>query len=352
MQECVRFALPMECFRNESNLRNHFTSNVLFTIHSIHCSHRLLKTFRKAINIVDNVFKTPNILEEAVIPQIVYSLGSTYPELYRNYNQILKVVTHEADTYRSLLKKSTKNFRKLKFRDGSPLTEIDALDNPGLMNALNDIENQLKLNPSLDALLPENLYYLHTTYGLDEETLKKVAQEKRLTVQIDKFREYLNVQKALAKQKLALNESPFMQELKRNRMPKTDDTFKYYYKYDADTKCYELPTLKAKVLYIDKDTATDLCHIVLDKTNFYATAGGQDSDVGEIKAIGKDCSGAFEVEMVEFTNDVIVHSGRFVDAATTFNVGDSVTLCVNSERRTCLTQHHTGIFPMKDFSSK
>lgn len=306
-------------------------------------SYRLRRVFRKTINIADNVFKTPNILEEAIIPQIVRSLGSTYPELERNYEQILKVVTHEADEYRSLLERSSKKFRKLNLRNGSPLTEIDALENPGLISALNDIEKQLKSNRKLHALSSENLYYLYKTYGLHEDTLVKVAQEKHLTVHMDEFMKYRNEQNKLSKRKMELNEKPFVQELKRNRLPKTDDSFKYYYKYDADTKCYELPTLEAKVLHVGKDAATDLYHIVLDRTNFYAMAGGQDSDVGEIVATGKDRAVVFEAEMVELINDVVVHSGHFQDAAQKFKIGDLVNLCVNSDRRTPLTQHHTGI---------
>lgn len=299
--------------------------------------------FRKTINVIDNVFKTPNILEEAIIPQIVSSLGATYPELEKNYEQILKVVTHEANAYRSLLTKSKTNFRKLNLRNDSPLTEIDALENPGLMNALKDIENQLKANPTMNSLSLDDLYYFHTTYGLDEETLEKVAQEKQLAVQMDKFDDFRNDQNRLSKLKLALNEKPYVQVLKKTRLPMTDDRFKYFYEYDADTKCYELPTFEAKVLHVGKDDATDLYHIVLDRTNFYAVAGGQDSDVGEIVANDKDQAAIFDVEMVEFYNDVVVHTGRFRDVAKGFKVGDSVTLSVNSERRTALTQHHTGI---------
>lgn len=288
------------------------------------------------------MFNAPKILEEAIIPQIVNSLGSTYPELERNYEQILKVVSYEANTYRSLLKKSSKNFSKLNLRNGSLMTEIDALEYPGLISALRDLENQIKSNPSLDSLSAENLFYLHTTYGLDEETLEKVAQEKQLAVQMDKFSEYLNEQKASAKQKLALNEQSYLVEIKRNRLPKTDDKFKYYYEYDPKTKCYEMPTLEAKILHIGKDEKTDLWHIVLDRTNFYATAGGQDSDVGQIEAIGTDETVGFVVENVELNNNVIVHSGQFLGAKKIFKVGDSVNLCVDTDRRTPLTQHHTG----------
>lgn len=313
----------------------------------LYFSHRLRRVFRKTIDIADNVFKTPNILEKAIIPQIVQSLGTTYPELERNYEQIVKVISHEAGEYRSLsakfLASTAKNFRKLNLRNGSPLTEIDALENPGLTNALNYIDELVKSNRMLDSLSSEKLFHMHITFGLDEETLEKVAREKQLDVQMDEFAEYRKDQKALSRQALASCDKSYVQELKRSRIPRTDDRFKFHYKYNADMKCYELPTLEAKVLHIGKDDATDLCHIVLDKTNFYAMAGGQDSDVGEFKAIGKDSTAVFSVEMVEMNNDVVVHSGRFLDAANVIKVGDSVILCVNSDRRTSLTQHHTGI---------
>lgn len=305
------------------------------------------RVFRKTIDIADNVFKTPGILEKAIVPQIVQSLGPTYPELERNYEQILKIISHESGEYRSLSAKiradTSENFRKLNLRNGSPLTEIDALENPGLMNALKYVEKQLKSNGILDSIPPENLFYMHRHFGLDEETLEKVAQEKQLNVQMDEYAEYRKEQKALSKLAMTSSDEPYVRELKRNQIPKTDDRFKYHYKYNADTKCYELPTLEAKVLHIGKCDATDLCHVVLDRTNFYAMAGGQDSDVGELKAVGNDGTAVFSVEMVQLNNDVVVHSGRFVDAANLIEVGDSVTLRVDSVRRTSLTQHHTGI---------
>lgn len=306
-------------------------------------SYRLRRVFRKAINIADNVFRRANLLEEAIIPQIVHSLGSTYPELERNYEQILKVVSHETNAYRSLLTKSTKNFLKLNLPKGSRLTEIDALESPGLVNALTYIDNQLKDDPSWRTLSLENLYFLHTTYGLNEETLEKVAQEKRFTVEMDKFGDYLHEQRALSKQKLALSEKSYAQELRRDQLPKTDDSIKYLYDYDTVNKCYDLPTIEAKVLHVGKDDATDLYHIVLNRTNFYAVAGGQDADGGEMRTISGDRNAAFAVEMVELNNNVIVHSGRFQDAADIFKVGDSVNLSVKNDRRTALTQHHTGI---------
>lgn len=278
-----------------------------------------------------------------MIPQIVQSLGATYPELDKNYDRILKVVSHEADAYRSLLKKSSKSFQKLNLRPDSRLTEIDALENAGLVDAFKYIDSQLKTNPQLNSLSAENLYYLQVTFGLNEEMLESVAYEKGLSVQMDEFEKYSNEQKRLLKQKLALKVEPHIQKLRQKQLPKTDDNFKYSYEYNAETKCYDLPTIEANVVHVVKDAVSGLHHIVLDKTNFYATAGGQDSDVGEIRLSNGNEMDVFDVKTVDYDDGLVLHGGRFRDGAKRFTAGASVTLCVNSDRRTSLTQHHTGI---------
>ncbi len=104
---------------------------------------------------------------------------------------------------------------------------------------------------------------------------------------------------------------------------------------------YKGSSVKAKVVKIIKDgaprqiTKGDKAIIVLDKTCFYAEAGGQVGDTGEIVK-GKNI---FEVLDTQKAGRAIIHIGRV--KAGSFRSGDLVTAKINVERRQGITRNHT-----------
>lgn len=89
---------------------------------------------------------------------------------------------------------------------------------------------------------------------------------------------------------------------------------------------YKLIDFKAKVLKIVKK---DMYYIVLDKTAFYPTSGGQLYDTGTINSN--------RVAEVFKQDNLIVHALEKID----FKEGDVVTGKIDFERRKQLAQHHT-----------
>lgn len=109
-------------------------------------------------------------------------------------------------------------------------------------------------------------------------------------------------------------------EKKENKIDFEDETKILYYDY-------QLSVFDAKVKYV-KDNL-----VVLDKTVFYPTSGGQDHDEGYLETVnGKQ----YAVTDVIKQGSMIIH---LVDG--NFKIGDKVTGKINKERRIQLTQHHT-----------
>ncbi|MGC8710028.1 MAG: alanyl-tRNA editing protein AlaXM [Candidatus Micrarchaeia archaeon] len=76
--------------------------------------------------------------------------------------------------------------------------------------------------------------------------------------------------------------------------------------------------------------------LVLDKTLFYPTGGGQPNDTGRIIHNGVE----YKVTDVKGSNDDIVH---FLDNAIDAHSGDSITGIIDWERRYMIMKYHTAI---------
>lgn len=291
--------------------------------------------FRKTIDICNKIFKKPNLFREVIASKIVENLGSAYPELETDFKRIQNVIEYETDSYQKLLNKSLKSIEKFRQYNFKTIDETEVVKYPGLLNAIKDIERKWKENQNLNV---EKLYYLHHTFGLNEDILGKLITEMKLIGPIDSLTDFIEMKRKSAKSELALKEEDYVNELVSQELQTTDDSYKYFYFYNHDTNKYDLPQLEAKVLWMKKDKVNKVEYIVLEKTNFYGTAGGQDCDTGIIE----NENGQFIVEQVNFINNYVVHIGRFSDNDNEFKIGDQVMLLINSERRTALSQHHTG----------
>lgn len=223
-------------------------------------------------------------------------------------------------------------FSKTKF---NKLTIEDIIEYPSCLSAFDYLERALS---SEQKTLPADVCLeLWRSYGLDEEIILKIGKSNGLLVDIDGYYELIRNEKDSKKGALALHgKTSYFPSFEK--LPPTQNEFKYSYQYNMTKGLYEIPSVQAKVLGIEKDNSNEeQHHIVTDRSNFYFLAGGQESDSGSM--VSKTAS--FQVNDVTTTgNGVVIHTGVFLEGA--FNPDEEVVLNVDAEKRTKCTQHHTG----------
>ena len=183
-------------------------------------------------------------------------------------------------------------------------------------------------------LSAEDAFKLQDTFGFPIDLTKEILEEKGMTVDEDKFKELVLVQRKRSRDahKGAGAEGWNDTGVVTKGIAKTE--FNGYDSYEAEGKIIAFITdgIRCDVLENGADS-----FLVADKTSFYAESGGQVGDTGYIYGDGF----TFEVENTTKTNDgVILHYGRIIDGDNA-KTGDSVKTAIDSQRRDAIARNHT-----------
>ena len=238
---------------------------------------------------------------------VIDSSKDGYPELDEKRELILKVLTTEEE-----------NFNKT----------IDQ----GLV-ILSDLESRL-VKEGKTCLDGEDAFRLYDTYGFPIDLTNEIFEEKGFTVDMDGFNNAMNKQKETARG--ARKETNYMG---------ADATV--YDKIDTriTSEFVGYDTLETEseitVLTTSEDITDTLAEgmegtIIVNKTPFYATMGGQQGDTGVIT-----CNGSvFEViDTIRLKGGRVGHVGKVT--AGSFKVGDKVTLTVDEKKRIDTAKNHS-----------
>ncbi|MDD6235022.1 MAG: alanine--tRNA ligase [Lachnospiraceae bacterium] len=230
-----------------------------------------------------------------------------YPELEEKKELILKVLTTEEENFNKTIDQGLK--------------------------ILSDMEDKLAASHS-STLSGSDAFKLYDTYGFPIDLTVEILEEKGFSVDMDGFKSEMEEQKRKAR--AARKETNYMG---------ADATV--YDKIDTSitSEFVGYDTLAAEsdisVLTTETDLVTELAEgqkgtIIVDKTPFYATMGGQQGDTGIIIAGESE----FEVEdTIKLKGGRIGHVGTVVTGS--FNVGDRVTLKVDEEGRADTAKNHS-----------
>ena len=180
----------------------------------------------------------------------------------------------------------------------------------------------------------EDAFKLQDTFGFPIDLTKEILEEKGMTVDEEKFKELVLVQRKRSRDahKGAGAEGWNDTGVVTKGIEKTD--FKGYDSYEAEGKIIAFITDGIRCDALENGTDSFL---VTDKTSFYAESGGQVGDTGYIYGDGF----TFEVENTTKTNDgVFLHYGRIIDGDNA-KTGDSVKTVVDAKRRDAIARNHT-----------
>ena len=174
-----------------------------------------------------------------------------------------------------------------------------------------------------ESLSGEVAFQLHDTYGFPMELTQEIAAERKIAINLEQFNDAMALQRERGKADLSLKgNSTITDSVLQKAVEKLPATsFKGYIEHETTSK----------VLYLDND------FVVLDKTPFYAEAGGQVGDTGTITN---------ENGTLVIGNTTAMPSGHYLHTIEQINgaikTGDVVTAMIDSKRRLEIQRHHTG----------
>ncbi|MBN1281844.1 MAG: alanine--tRNA ligase [Alphaproteobacteria bacterium] len=227
-------------------------------------------------------------------PALVREMGEAYPELISEEKRVIEIIQNEENSFADML------------QNGMKLLEIELP----------------KLNSKT---LPGDIAFkLFDTYGFPLDLTQMILRDRGIEVDVNGFEKCMSEQKersrADTKGTRTLWES-------RNDLDFTDDSAKY-----------DLSETNSKVLAILKDgefvesaKSGDEVEVLLDKTQFYGTQGGQVGDSGEFKGI-------MHVNETNRIGCLIIHKGVLISS---LHVWDDVIPSVNRQIRTQTARAHT-----------
>ncbi len=246
---------------------------------------------------------------DKLIPVIVNMMDDVYPELKEREVHICRLTNIEEDNF----------LRKLD-------TGIERLN-----------EQMKMLRRQRKKEIPgEVAFTLYDTYGFPLDITKDMAEDAGFTVDIDGFEQEMEKQRERARQASeSLTGTIFFHS------PLYGEIFKAV--GETEFLGYEQLSAEGKVKAIVKDEELvniaregDEVEIVLDRSPFYAEAGGQQGDRGEFVSSKAKLKIEDTYKPVE---GLIVHHAKVIEGE--IEVEDEVRAEVDSERRLALAQHHT-----------
>ena len=243
-------------------------------------------------------------VEKPVLPPMIETcvelMGEAYPELAASADSVLTIVSREEDRFRRTL------------RTGSTMldTHIATLPEGG----------------TVDGTVA---FTLHDTHGFPFEVTQEIAAERGYEVDEGSFRKAMADQKARAKAASKGGGVAIGDEA---------DAFRAVLDAHGPTEFVgrELDSTTATVVGVVPG-ADDTVSVFLAATPFYAEAGGQVGDTGEIT------SGTARAEVLDTVYalpGLHRHIARMTEGA--FDVGDEVTASIDADRRNAIRRHHTG----------
>ncbi|MBQ9885922.1 MAG: alanine--tRNA ligase [Lachnospiraceae bacterium] len=251
-----------------------------------------------------------NILKIAETYIDVYA--ESYPLLKKNQEYVLGELGKEIERFEATLENGLKEFKKI-------------LE-----------QKQAEKSERIDG---KSAFYLYDTFGFPIELTMELAAEEGLSVDEAGFTQAMEEQK-----KKARENQNFSAKLNVN-----NDLFEDLGAVSTEFVGYDYIKNDTDVVAIadEKERKDSLAEgengtIVVSKTAFYATMGGQKGDFGIIRG----AEGVFEVEdTVKLSGGLVGHVGKVVSGK--ISVGDSVSMEVDAVNRANTCKNHSATHLMQ-----
>lgn len=240
-----------------------------------------------------------------VCDTVINENANAYPELAEKRDYIKKIIGVEEEAFAKTIDKGT--------------------------DLLNGFIAELSASGKT-VLSGDDAFKLADTYGFPIDLTIEICEEKNLTVDVDRFKELAQEQRAKAKaDHLAKAGSSWADNSIKVDAPKT--VFTGYTDFTAEDA--EIVAIYKDGVEVDSANEGDDVVIVLNKTPFYAESGGQVGDTGTLS------DGANTAVVA----DTMKSEGHFLHIASvtegTLTRGGKVTAAIDADRRMSIMRNHT-----------
>jgi len=223
-----------------------------------------------------------------VVPAVVASMGSQFPELSEKQTHIEKVIKGEEESFNTTLDRGLEIFES-------------AVRSSGMNTVFSGDE----------------AFKLADTYGFPLDLTEMMAREKGMSVDIPRFDELMNEQRERSRTTRTVSITGRAEIIKPEEIS-SETLFKGY----DESEC------EAEIVQTVND------QIILNQTPFYAESGGQVGDSGEITV------GGVKLHVVDTKKNGKV-SVHFLDRNYEGPGKVSVTARIDKVRRSSITKNHT-----------
>ncbi len=249
------------------------------------------------------------ILEPVIwglVPAVVKAMQGAYPELIYKMNDVSSVVKNVEEAY-------------IRVRE----------------ERLPELENKLRQAEKDPQELGRIAFIYKDRYGLTASTIFAAIENQGIKPPLlgsveEVFTKHMLEQQRKSREGSKMTGDVFTGGELDVDIPKTK--FEGYDQAQSTGKILRLFIDSKNVKEVSKG---DLVKVVLDKTPFYAEAGGQVGDAGYIS--GK--KGKIHVEDTQKFNDVYIHRGVVEEGL--LHVDEAVDAKIDGERRAAIMRHHT-----------
>jgi alanyl-tRNA synthetase len=239
--------------------------------------------------------------EQLVLPRLVETaidvMGSAYPDVVKNRDFVVGVLTREEERFRHTLK-----------------------------TGLSILDDELAATTSLSG---STAFLLHDTYGFPLELTQEIAGEREIDVDLAGFEREMTAQRERAKagRKGVASDAD---RLDAYREVVEQFGISEFVGYTADAA-------DARVLAVVAVDDADQIEIFLDRTPFYAESGGQIGDTGTIVT---ETGRADVIDTTFALPNLRRHTARVVEGE--IMAGQTAMARIDVERRQAIRRNHTG----------
>jgi len=239
-----------------------------------------------------------------LVEATVEAMADGYPDLEQSRDLIVDVVTREEEKFRRTLE------------SGHQLLDTELTD-------------------ETETLSGSTAFKLHDTYGFPIDLTREIAAERGVEVDIDQFEEEMQAQRERARAAWKGGDTAEAADVYREVLDRHGLTEFVGYDYEASDGT--ILSLVSDGQVIDRAGEGQEVELFLDKTPFYAEAGGQVGDTGLVET---ETGTAVVSDTKHAIQGLHGHSAKVTKGY--ISVGQPANSSIDSPRREAIRKSHTG----------